>query len=73
MTQNEKLQIVHASLVNGQRGQMTDQINLYFPMSNFWEEYFDFLEEIYDKDDLVMSYFMDAAISYHQITYRRKL
>ena len=54
---------IHNSLINGQRRQMTEQIDEYG--SDFWGEYKDFLNDT--ETETTFHYFSDACISYHMI------
>ena len=62
------IETIHASLVNGQRRQMVDQIQEY-GLYDFWADYRDFLKDVYNAQD-ALSYFTDATISYFRITNR---
>ena len=68
MTKQERLQEVHASLINGNRQQMVEQINANFILYDFWKEYLDFLKEDCGYDSsIALIHFSDAVISYHRI------
>jgi CRISPR/Cas system CSM-associated protein Csm2 small subunit len=68
MTKNERLQEVHASLINGNRRQMVEQIDANFILYDFWKEYLDFLKEDCGYDNTIaFVHFADAVISYHRI------
>jgi CRISPR/Cas system CSM-associated protein Csm2 small subunit len=68
MTKQERLQEVHASLINGNRRQMVEQINANFILYDFWKEYLDFLKEDCGYDSsIALIHFSDAVISYHRI------
>ena len=59
---------IHASLVNGQRRQMTEQINNYDgSLYDFWHDYKEYLN---NDDATAYNYFADAVVSYHRITNR---
>jgi len=58
---------IHNSLVNGQRKQMVKQIKEY-GLHDFWQDYSNYLEDIYTDIDSVYTYLKDAVISYHRIT-----
>ena len=60
-----QIDTIHESLINGQRKQMSDQIDEY-GLYDFWEDYRRFLNET--SADL--SDFADAVISYHRIRNR---
>jgi len=68
-----KIKTIHESLVNGQRRQMVEQIDLY-GLCEFWEDYKYYLNNNYDSSiyDLstILMYFTDAVISYHRIKNR---
>ena len=66
MTTQLELDIVHDSLVNRQRKQMTEQIDdcvLY----DFWNDYADYLESLYVDKSSAYDYFKDAVVSYFRI------
>ena len=68
MTKQERLQKVHASLINGNRRQMVEQINANFILYDFWDMYLDFLRDACGYNDTeALAYFSDAVISYHRI------
>jgi CRISPR/Cas system CSM-associated protein Csm2 small subunit len=68
MTKQERLQEIHASLINGNRRQMVEQINANFILYDFWKEYLDFLKEDCGYDSsIALIHFSDAVISYHRI------
>ena len=60
---------IHESLVNGQRKQMTAQIDKY-GLYDFWEDYKDYLYDLYEESTPAMRYFSDAVISYHRVKNR---
>jgi len=64
-----KLEIIHESLVNGQRQQMVSQIKEY-GLYDFWGDYKAYLQELYNSDTSRYAYFSDATISYFRITNR---
>lgn len=64
----KKLDVIHESLINGQRKQMVAQIEDY-GLYDFWEDYKEYLQSIYSTD-AVLSYFSDATISYFRIKNR---
>ena len=66
---NEKLHIIHMSLVNGQRKQMYSQIREY-GLCDFWADYIDYLDDLYLDASSKYSYFKDAVVSYHRIDCR---
>ena len=68
-TQNNKLNEIHSSLVNGQRRQMVAQIKEY-GLYDFWADYQDYLTYLYVERGACYTYFSDAVISYHRITNR---
>lgn len=65
-TSREQLENIHASLVNGQRKQMVEQINEYGTQS-FFADYENYLQEFYTEEQQYI-YFADATISYFRIT-----
>lgn len=69
MANAEKLQSIHDSLVNGQRRQMVQQIDEY-GLYDFWDNYADYLMELYVNPDSRWMYYTDAVISYHRIKNR---
>ena len=66
---NSKLEIIHESLVNGQRKQMVEQIQEY-GLYDFWADYRDYLDTLYVSVEARKQYFQDATISYFRITNR---
>ena len=65
MNKAEQLDIIHESLVNGQRRQMTNQIEEY-GLYDFWSDYADYLRSFQEMDteNGFYKYFKDAVISY---------
>jgi len=59
------IEIIHESLVNGQREQMVRQIEGYGPY--FWAHYKRYLSTSYYIKSDQYNYFTDATISYHRI------
>jgi len=68
-TQEQQMEQIHMSLVNGQRQQMVDQINEY-GLYDFFYDYVTYLDSLYSETDARWNYFTDATISYHRITNR---
>ncbi len=68
-TKTDAMTEIHESLVNGQRRQMFHQINSY-GLYDFWEDYKEYLAEIYVQDSSGYDYFTDATISYFRICTR---
>jgi len=68
---DEKLETIHKSLVNGQRKQMVKQIDEY-GLYDFWSDYKIHLKYLYVTTETQLAYFSDAVISYHRIKSRRK-
>ena len=66
---NNELERIHESLLNGQRGQMVNQIQEYGGY-DFWEDYRSYLKDVYLDTGSVMDYFSDAVISYFRIVNR---
>ena len=64
----DKLEIIHESLINGQRKQMVNQIDEY-GLYDFWEDYQHFLYKSY-ATKTAFDYFSDATISYFRIKNR---
>ena len=64
-----EIEEIHDSLVNGQRHQMTDQIDEY-GLYDFFEDYSTFLFGLYAETKNQYSYFKDAVVSYHRIKAR---
>jgi hypothetical protein len=62
------IEIIHESLVNGQRRQMVEQIDEY-GLYDFWDDYKMHLNNLYDANS-AYEYFTDAVISYHRIKNR---
>ena len=62
------IEVIHESLVNGQRQQMVNQIDEY-GLYDFWKDYHEYLLSLY-ADYGVDSYFTDAVISYFRIKNR---
>jgi len=56
---------IHESLINGQRKQMTAQIDEYG--SDFWADFADHLDETGPDNEWNFAAFKDAVISYHRI------
>jgi len=67
MRNAEAINLIHDSLMNGQRRQMCDQIDEHFIPSDFWSLYLEFLRTTYEEGESVLSYFSDAVISYSRI------
>lgn len=65
----EQIEQIHLSLVNGQRKQMAEQITEY-GLYNFYEDYDNYLSELYIHAESKHEYFRDAVISYHRIVNR---
>jgi hypothetical protein len=63
-----RLEIIHESLVNGQRKQMVDQIDMY-GLYDFWEDYSQYLYSMYNVVS-AYEYLTDAIKSYHRIKER---
>jgi predicted transcriptional regulator YheO len=61
-----RLNAIHESLVNGQRKQMVEQIDIY-GVYDFWKDYTNYLAELYYSKSVVYDYFSDAVISYFRI------
>ena len=68
-TQAEQIEIIHESLVNGQRRQMVSQIEE-FGLYDFWPAYRYFLNDLYVEIESRFVYFADAVESYFKITQR---
>lgn len=62
------IEMIHESLVNGQREQMVRQIKEY-GLYSFWADYRDFLADNCSQMDAI-NYFVDATISFFRITER---
>lgn len=60
-----EIEEIHESLINGQRRQMADQIDVY-GIYDFWADYKEYLGTQHYADG-VLDYFSDAVISYHHI------
>ena len=69
MLQKEQIEIIHNSLVNGQRQQVVKQIKEY-GLYDFWADYVIYLNNFYKDIQSQYDYFADAVISYHRITNR---
>ncbi len=63
-----RIDVIHESLVNGNRQQMVEQIDSY-GLYDFWADYKDYLRNMYDLK-LALEYFTDATISYFRIKNR---
>jgi hypothetical protein len=64
----QELEIIHASLVNGNYKQMVSQIDDHFPFfSDFCRKYLAWLKELYGSHAQfrTLEYFSEAVISYH--------
>ena len=61
-----KVSTIHESLVNGQRQQMVKQIQEY-GLYDFFYDYEDYLQSLYEEPHSQYKYFTDACISYHRI------
>jgi len=66
---SEQIEIIHTSLVNGNRQQMVNQIDEY-GLYEFWADYRSYLNDLYIDLNAHLSYFQDATISYHRIKNR---
>lgn len=62
------IQTIHDSLLNGQRTQMTKQIDEY-GIYDFFSDYKTFLEGLYTITTMY-EYFTDVTVSYHRIKNR---
>ncbi len=62
-----QIKTIHNNLCNGQRRKMVKQIQEY-GLYDFWNDYIQYLNNIYPNCVAVLSYFSDAVISYHRIT-----
>ena len=60
---------VHDNLINGNRRDMVDNIDNY-GLYDFWDDYGNFLAQLYIKPDDQYQYFRDATISYFRISER---
>jgi len=65
----EAVMEIHESLVNGQRQQMVELIDLY-GVGDFWVDYDQFLGETSESLSEMMMWFTDAVIFYHKIKNR---
>jgi len=63
------MEVIHESLVNGNRRQMVKQIQEY-GVYDFWADYKEYLQSLYKDARTQMDYFADAGISYFRITSR---
>jgi len=63
------IETIHESLVNGQREQMVKQIKRYGKY-DFFVEYKEYLESIYQETGAVLHYFSSATTSFFRITGR---
>jgi hypothetical protein len=68
-SKRQQLEQIHLSLVNGQRKQMTAQIDEY-GLYNFFEDYSDYLNDLYEHCRSKYNYFTDCVVSYHRIKNR---
>lgn len=68
-TKQTSLILIHESLLNGQRKQMTEQIDEY-GLYDFFEDYNTYLSTLYEKAESKHSYFLDCVVSYHRIKNR---
>lgn len=59
----EQIEEIHESLINGQRKQMTSQIDEY-GLYDFFADYDNYLREAFGPQT-AYNYFSDAVISYH--------
>ena len=62
-----KISEIHDSLINGQRKQMTEQIDEY-GLYDFFEDYKNYLCDT--EQGMAFHHFQDAVISYHRIKNR---
>lgn len=62
------IETIHESLANGQRKQMTKQINEY-GLYDFFDDYAEYLYSMYNMDR-AYTYLRDAVSSYHRNTNR---
>ena len=63
------IEVIHNSLINGQRRQMVKQIDEY-GLYDFWEDYSKYLDGLYVDGESIKTYFQDAVISYFRIKAR---
>lgn len=63
------LEIIHESLINGQRKQMAKQIDEY-GLYDFFEDYSTYLNNLYEQCGSKYNYFLDCVVSYHRIKNR---
>ena len=63
--QSKDIEIIHESLVNGNRKQMVKMIDEY-GLYDFWKDYTIFLNDWMNQGDCY-GWFSDAVISYHRI------
>ena len=68
-TKLERLEEIHSSLLNGQRKQMTDQINEY-GLYDFFEDYSNYLCNLYEHSHSKHTYLLDCVVSYHRVVNR---
>jgi len=68
-TKIEQIEMIHLSLLNGQRKQMTQQVDEY-GLYDFFEDYNTYLSNIYAEAVSKHSYFLDCVVSYHRIKNR---
>ena len=66
--QSNDIEIIHESLVNGNRKQMVKMIDEY-GLYDFWKDYTIFLNDWMNQGDCY-GWFSDAVISYHRIKNR---
>lgn len=69
MTQHQQINQIHESMVNGQRKQAVKQMQEY-SLYDFFEDYSNYLKELYDDAEAREKYLLDAANSYFRITNR---
>ena len=69
MTYREEIEQIHLSLINGQRVQMVQQIDMQ-SLYEFWYDYKAYLHETYTNMSSILEYFSDCVISYHRIKNR---
>ena len=63
------IETIHDSLSNGQRRQMTEQIDEY-GLYDFWSDYALYLTDFYEHTESMFYYYRDAVVSYHRIKSR---
>lgn len=69
MTKYEQMENIHNNLVNGNRQDCVKLIKKYGHY-DFWNDYKNYLDELFSGGTMAYEYFTDMTISYFRITNR---